>query len=307
MASGRFRVKSGIDRETAEKLLEDLESMGAVCSLEDESGQPVARANESLPLATETPSHQELGVLGQDSASFSLATLDGQDDQPPPGQEAVASFGPSAFAPPEASKKNEVLQLAIDPKQRPPTADPRPVTLAPLPPDDGLAPVGSGAAAPEGFEQTNLAPPLVDASSGGSALPPMSVASSRAAAERQGAVSAGGPLGPVMAKLAGAERARFALGVFLALFLGFLPAHIFASVREGSVYDEIDGQVQAEQGKVETLEQWEELDVSRDAHLLRKKSAQRNIALGGLVIWALVGGGLGYLWFRRIDWDRHLR
>ena len=319
MIAGRFRVKAGIDRETAEKLILDLESMGAVCSLEDESGQPgdrqggVARSVESIPLATESPSGQDLGVLSQDSASFSLATLDGEEDEAPrPGQEAVASFDASAFAPPEASQKNEALQLAIDPKQRPTTADPGPAAGAA--PDDGLGPVVTGAAVPAGMDQTNVPPPLVmdtgthTSFDDGPALPPMSAgASSRGRGVTVSGAEARALVAQTMTRLAGAERARFAVGVFLALFLGFLPAHIFASVREGSAYDEIDAQVRTEQAQVETLEQWEALDVSRDDYLRRKKSARRNIALGGLVIWGLFGGGLGYLWFRRLDWDSYRR
>ncbi|MCG8422920.1 MAG: hypothetical protein MJE77_33860 [Proteobacteria bacterium] len=356
LASGRFRVKSGIDRDTATRLIIDLESLGAVCSLEDETGrlipparsapapQPPSRPGQGSPAresgppyggaaspseyqsglaaATESTSAQpDLGALDQGAGDLALATLDGKDDQLAPGQEAVASFDAAAFAPPQAGEAGE-LRLAIDPAQARRDSSRR---LASQQPDDGLGPVVTGVAIPPGLEETNLPPP----SDGGavrisSELPaqaprPHSQSMDAVAPEEgaRAASMAGGTarasrfaagralIGRGLNILAGVPRARYATGVFLALLLGFLPAHIFASVREGSVFDEIDAQVQADQERIVDIDDWNALDGMRQAQLDRKESAQFNIALGGIFIWLLAGAGVSFLWFRKIDWDAY--
>ena len=45
------------------------------------------------------------------------------------------------------------------------------------------------------------------------------------------------------------------------------------------------------------------LDAVRATQLDRKKSAHQTDALLGFLVWALVGGGVAYVWFRRIPWD----
>ena len=319
MAGGRFRVKSGIDRETAERLLADLEAMGARCTIEDASGQPVSRnqpekagspggqASQTAATgyqsglaaamhASSTP--QDLGVLDKNSSGFSLTTLDGEDEDegPPPGQEAVPTYDASAFAPPESQTKEDHLQLAIDPKRsrRPASA---PVTMA----AENLAPVVDLASSPASTVPGTGAGPVA-------VLPPVDpqrsiTTSTRRAVVPQRAGKSGQILGQLRELLGPRPRIRFATGVLLALLVGFLGAHIFASIREGSVYDRIDHEVTAEQDSVTTIEEWNQLDSSRQIHLGKKQSARRNIALGGIFVWILVGAGTSYLWFRRIDWD----
>ena len=34
-----------------------------------------------------------------------------------------------------------------------------------------------------------------------------------------------------------------------------------------------------------------------------RREERRNIALMALAIWALVGGAIGYGWFKRVPWD----
>ena len=45
------------------------------------------------------------------------------------------------------------------------------------------------------------------------------------------------------------------------------------------------------------------LDATRASFLERKRDERRNIAVIALAIWALVGGGIAYGWFRRVPWD----
>lgn len=328
MTAGRFRVKSGIDQATAERLAKDLEGLGAVCVIEDEAGQALPRpgaapapapqaAAPGSPAPQPDPSgvsapmgraQQDLGVLSGDSASFTLATLDGEEDRPPdPGSQAATAYAPSDFAPPDAEEQD--LQLAVDISKPPPRA-PTPVMAAdssssagitvPMPP--------SVAPPPSSGSQTSITfeGPGEPAEASAPAAPARPSAQHRA-------VSAGGdagapranPFEKVRSMLASSERVRFAVGVFAALLIGFLPAHLIASVRESSAFGEIDAEVRAEQAQVEDVETWNTLDEFRKAQLERKESKQTGIALGSVVIWALLGGGLGFLWFRKIDWDRY--
>lgn len=71
MSAGRFRVKSGIELQTAEALIRDLVAMGAVCLLVDGGGQVVARvpaggapvALEPVPEYREPEASQESGAV----------------------------------------------------------------------------------------------------------------------------------------------------------------------------------------------------------------------------------------------------
>ena len=54
----------------------------------------------------------------------------------------------------------------------------------------------------------------------------------------------------------------------------------------------------------DTPDAYEGLDKVRAAHLGRKTDARRNIALLALAIWAAVGGGIAFGWFRKVPWDR---
>jgi hypothetical protein len=97
---------------------------------------------------------------------------------------------------------------------------------------------------------------------------------------------------------------RFAVGVLLAILLGFIPAHLVAAVRERSAFAAIDRKVSAAQAEADTPDGYAALDQLRADQLDAKRSAQRSIALVSLLIWAIAGGGLAYVWFRRVPWDR---
>jgi hypothetical protein len=101
-------------------------------------------------------------------------------------------------------------------------------------------------------------------------------------------------------------RWRFAAGVVLAVLIGFVPAHVVASMRE-DVYDKIDKHVTEIQGaasRPDALIPVAKLDEFRDQQLARKEREQRNIALLALGIWAAAGGAFAYVWFKRIPWNR---
>jgi hypothetical protein len=93
-------------------------------------------------------------------------------------------------------------------------------------------------------------------------------------------------------------------GVLLAIVIGFIPAHIITSVREGSAFKAIDDRVVAAQRAAAPDAELSALDEMRATELANKRSSRRNIAMLSMLIWALVGTGVGYVWFRRIPWDR---
>jgi len=303
MSGGRVRVKSGVDLDTATRLATDLSSLGARCSISDDAGNVVAslpsRAASSPPVAAPRPAArapsqpdyqtglaaamsadqgvQDLGILADGSAPLSVATLDGEEDRRGQQVQAVASYSDDDFAPPQAGQP-DALQLAIDIKAA--KSAPHPVAV---PADAGMDASGP----PDGAGPAHIH----------SAAPGAHPHAGPAAAAQN-------PVERVLGTLADSWRARFAAGVFLALLLGFIPVHIISSMRESSAFAEIDRQVAVEHAQVDDQDDWVALDDIRANLLERKRSKRFNIALTGVFLWGLVGGGLAYLWFRRIDWDR---
>ena len=106
-----------------------------------------------------------------------------------------------------------------------------------------------------------------------------------------------------VARLA-APRVRLAAGVLIAIVLGFVPAAIVASIREGRAFRAIDAKVTAVQSAVDSEDSYEALDGFRAEQLRQKRSARQMIALTSMLIWAAAGGGLAYVWFKRVPWDR---
>jgi hypothetical protein len=331
LAAGRFRVKSNIDLGTAERFAADLERLGAECVIVDGRGMPVTRGKTpssapppssyssglSAAFAAGRASAPDLGAL--ESGMFSLAALDGSSDaapavptrpRPTPAPSLPASFGPSAppaaidffagddapaaagppprpsslapgdrFAPPEATAESE-LSLEVESVKRP-----------------------SGQMAPGGLPTASM-PVLIGAARPAAApLPrPPSVAGGTAA-------SAGVVIAPRSLAASGRrwlrdERARFVIGVAIAVVLGFVPAHLVASVRQDAAFTEIDARVTERQAEVTTRDEWAQLDVLRSAQLDRKQAAHRNVVLFAMAVWAAVGAAIAYVWFRAIDWQR---
>jgi hypothetical protein len=104
-----------------------------------------------------------------------------------------------------------------------------------------------------------------------------------------------------------APRWRFAAGVLASVLLGFIPAHCVASIREGSADEAIDAHVisvQAQAHQASAPVPYAQLDAFREEQRAKKKSQRRNIALVSMLIWGVAGAGIGYVWFRRVPWDR---
>ncbi len=332
LSRGRFRVKANVDRATADELLRDLAAIGARATIEDASAPtrpsgplaslparptPPTEARSTLPppnrpgpstppagtpyqsglsaaFSSEPAAAASLGALEQTSGSFSLASLDGVDS---PGgsaapSEAVlaASFGPSqAQAPRPATPSVRPKDVPLD-LFAPPDAEDAVMNMELA--DDELA--------HQARKKSTIPPqtePIAPAATTGTPAMRRSNPSIQPPTQAIAAATSS-RLGP-LADL----RTRFAAGVVLSILIGFVPAHLIGRWREHSAYGEVDRKVIAAQDQALTIEAWQALDQLRASELTRKQSDQRQVAVTGLLVWALAGGGIAYLWFRRIRWD----
>lgn len=104
-----------------------------------------------------------------------------------------------------------------------------------------------------------------------------------------------------------APRGRLVMGVVLAIVVGFVPVHLIARSREVAAFATVDRGVEARQAAVDSPEAYAALDGFRGAQLEKKLDAKRSIAITSLLLWALIAAGLGYVWFRRVPWERFAR
>lgn len=336
LAKGRFRVKANVDRATANVYLSDLGKVGAKVVIEAAGGPsspsipvpsrtatpasgssvattpplsrtatpasglraaPAAKGVTNPPFASglsaalEAPAAQDLGVLGGDSGSFSLSSVDGQgaDDRPAP---AAAAFtpplaapaarpnpasvakvappqeAPDMFAPPDAADEDQKMDLAVE-------ESPREARRRMSTPPAGTPPVTAPVVATPVLQRKQS-----------SSIAPVNT--------RATALPSRGRLGPLSD-----PRNRFAAGVLAAILVGFVPTHVIASFREHDAYAKVDSKYLVEASSAPDSAAWAALD---EPALREKKSAQRDIALTSLLLWALFSGAAGYVWFRRIPW-----
>ena len=379
LAAGRMRVKTNVDRATADTFAADLERLGAVCAIVDvATGEPVApvvkpsaparaatpalppratpapatasalpprttpapatasalppratpapattsapppRAPTPAPVVDAPPARPsgafssglsaafsadansgaaDLGALS--SGEFALSALDGTDDAGPGSSDAGL---PASFGPPAPSDAG--LPASFGPAS--PAMGATGATGAPAQaPIDLFAPPDA-----ESEPELDVA---VDVRAERRAAPPVAAAEP---SPRRGPLAAAmaeeaspAPVvqrGGALAQWVADARVRLAAGVVVAILVGFLPAHVVASMREGSAFAEVDRELARAQSKqqVVTIEHWNELDATRAKALARKEDKQRDIALASMLLWALVGAGVAYVWFRVIDWYR---
>ncbi len=249
------------------------------------ASNPAYQSGLSAAYSKQIPVPSDLGALGEDA--LSLSSLDGVDASggdssfvaPSPGM--PASIGP----PPEPASP---VKFASKPNSAPVVA--RPATPVPF---DMFAPPD----AEEAEQIVNLAPSEARPEPKPAQTPALGVPKTLRKPPVQG-VTMGGVAVPET------PRSRIIAGVVLAILIGFLPAHLIASIRETSAFQKIDDQITATQAAADTPEMYATLDAFRAAQLDRKESERRSIALTSMLIWAVVAAGVGYLWFRRIPWDR---
>jgi len=252
----------------------------------------------SAAYSQELPLSADLGALGADS--LSLSSLDGNDASdghagsfgPPPSPGMPASIGPPP-APAATFKPTLPPPTAAGPK--PPGN--RAVALDMFAPPDAeeANQVVSLAIEDERPKKPTLAPR--DKAPTSPSLSTAALPSMKKAPRSQGAAM-GGVSAPET------PRSRIIAGVVLAIIIGFIPAHLIASSRESKAFAKIDANIVATQSAADTPEMYEALDAFRATQLEKKQSERRSIALVSMLIWAVVGAGIGYVWFRRIPWDR---
>jgi hypothetical protein len=367
LSRGRFRVKTGVDRATADQYQRDLIKLGARVSIEPAS--PNDRPSGSLPpsnrptppagvtappptrptppagVTAPPPSRptppSALGpprpstpppVGGLQSglaAAFSgdhpaadlsaldklegiaLASLDGIDD--------TAVDKSPQFAPPAAAATKPDKPAADKPAVKPPRPRDVPVDMDFAPPAEEAemkvdiapdelehrarrrtpvsVPVNTTVTTtPAGGTPVPGTPPPPQATA---PVPILTPTASKPRSEPMGVVSPTGRLGPLAN-----ERVRMAVGVVVAVLLGFLPAHFIASAWEHSAYRDIDNKVEHRYDEAAgSVDDYAMLDAFRDHELDAKRGSRNNIAVVALLIWAAAGAGIGYLWFRRVPWD----
>jgi hypothetical protein len=251
-------------------------------------------------------SEADLGALSKlESGALSLASVDGSEGAggapagnfAPPDLDVPASIGPAPAKKPEkqadkkpARPKDEPLDLFVPPEAQ---GEAFQVELA----DDAPDHMRKRASTPPANKTVDAPPdaPVVRISSPelrrSQPLPAVAPEAAVAPARRRG-----NPLAD--------ERVRFVAGVVLAILIGFLPAHLIAKAREKSAFADVDHKVEMAQASVDTAEAYDALD-SRRAELLDEKYSDRqSIAIVAMLIWAACGGGIAFLWFRKVPWDR---
>ncbi len=299
-------------RESTPPPMSGLAAAGARASTPPPMGGAAAQFQSGLSAAFsgEMPA-ADLGALGPGGgdAAFSLSSLDGVEDNsesggsigPLPSAGMPASIGPAPekpksikiakadkpkdepldmFQPPELQGDEFKVDIASDEADfsaRKRASTPPPMQTVPDP------------AAKPTSQRLPTAPSTQRISKPSMQVPtaPISVVTSMP--------SKFGPLGD--------ERVRFAAGVILAVLLGFIPAHFVAKMKEESAYATIDRKVITAQQAAETPEVYANLDRMRADQLDRKESEHRNAAIIGFAIWALVGSGIAFAWFKKIPWD----
>jgi hypothetical protein len=286
-----------------------------------QSGLSAAFSAPDLPAA-------DLGALSS-GGGLALASLDGHDA----GPHHASSFGPppeaapapvaakpvakaaapakaprprdvpvelDPFRPPEAEADDQRVEIAADEiehRARKRMSTPPASEAIATPP--GGAPVVSAAAPGTPAMRRSSASISPVGSPMGSPTGSQVGSPARQTPQPIAIVRPPGRLGPL-----GDERVRFVLGVVIAILLGFVPAHVIASIRERAAYHEVDALVTQKQIDATAQEDYDALDAFRARQLEDKRAAHTNIALVALAIWAAAGGAVAYGWFKRIPWDR---
>ncbi len=322
LRAGRFRVKANVDEEKARLFANELEALGVVCSVEDSAKAMAAPRPQITTLHTPAPmpvppvvvpagvaqpetsalaaagsgsGQQGLGALGSDGA-LRLTAIDGSTEAPQPP--------PAAFTPPDHTAPPASAQA-------PRSSAPAPIAPAPSPDAsfDNLFMPPEMAQENEEISLQALTPAKPAPLPVAQLVQPAAAHNDMAPAAPAPLATASAPSGPsgvarARELMVTNARFRFAAGVALAVIVGFLPAHIISSLRESSSYSDIRSGLLEDYATAENTGNYDGLDQTRAAALERMKSRRFTIAVGGCLLWAGFGGGLGFVWFRKIDWAR---
>jgi len=237
-----------------------------------------------------------LGALEQDGAAFALSSVDGEEQA-----QSASAFEP----PPEPAKPKPKAEKKPDKPAKPARPKDEPLDMF-APPDAQGEEFKVELAADEiahSAKKRATTPPVESEPAQRIPRPQSEPSGRKSQPSIQPATEVAAPrskLGPL-----GDERVRFAAGVVLAILIGFVPAHLVASAREGSAFKEIDTKVMAAQQLADTPEAYATLDSMRADQLGKKQGEQRNAAIIGFAIWGLVGAGVAFAWFKKIPWENY--
>ncbi|MBK7077436.1 MAG: hypothetical protein IPH44_34600 [Myxococcales bacterium] len=294
---------------------------------------PAAAPSPSMPV-------QDLGALTGEMP-LTLSTLDGASEEDARASRKIplaASFGPPDSEPGRQSSKNIALPASFGPPADPEPARQSsknialPASFGP-PPDEEPAQARSASrkvaavAEPALFDpfappemqseeqelvlaverkpKQSAAPPPATVAAEAPLPPPPSTmhAPAASAAPRAPAAPRGSALGFLRD-----EGARFVVGVVLVTLLGAIPALLIGSARVRSAFARLDNDLEQRQEKArKNRDDWEQLDRVRASFLARKRDERQTIAITSVLMWAAASGGLAFVWFRKIDWDRVTR
>lgn len=272
--------------------------------------------DEPAEASPSTPASPAMGLASNGAASPTLGLANG--GAPPPTPARRGAVPPlNLFAPPGADLDEVLVELADDELEWT-----RKRMSAPpgSPPDPGLAPALQTTPATSAAQSSSSPSPSPSTSPSSS---PSRSASPSASPSPLRPTSPSPPTSPVLpptpprepkvtprirlatqAYVVRSPRARVVAGVVLAILLGFVPAHIVASLREDEAYRPIDVRVIAAQAAVDSQASYDALEPFRADQLDAKRNARNTIALTAMLIWFGMGGTIAYLWFRRVPWAR---
>lgn len=228
--------------------------------------------------AAPEPTGAELGAL--DVGNISLSALDGS------AEEAVDETGvpaaprevdDQAFTAPD--QHDETQSLEVEELQKPPPAAFEP---PPSPPEaeGDLPPIGA----------------VAGRMSGG-------YTAERPRTHGVTAVEAEGPLAKLVDAFRASAQVRWALGVLLAVALGYVPVAIYASTAEDNRYSDIKKQVIAAQVAAETREQWNALDGPGGARTIGKADFERargRMRTTSILIWLVSAGAVAWVYRKKV-------
>lgn len=313
LAQGRFCAWASLDAVTARRLATELDQLGAHYTLvEDQPNAPVPPQMRQTALgvappaarAPARPSSSGLAAAYQaDEATLDLGALRGAPEDEGwklsriDGSEGTGES--RAFTP-----EPETIERAR------PVSAPPPIPRAPA--DPFAPPTVADPFAPPDMAREEHA--LLEV--GDKPVSPGTVAAPASQPLPTTSTYRGGPaagsetlhrdsfIPRMRALMAESARARFAAGVAVAFLIGLIPAQLYAMWRSGSAYDEIRSDLETEYARADTPETWATLDSARDDARALTSSRQQRVAVGACLVWMVIGGGIAFVWFRVIDWDR---
>lgn len=337
LAKGRFRVKANIDEQSATTYAKDLETIGARVTVAEarvgstlpppragvsqppanrpqNSSQPF-RAGSSLPPSNrpQTPSSRPPigGVIPPGKYASGLAAAFHENTPIPElgALESHDSLSLSSVDGVDGADDHAVIAPVID-RGLAAAAKPAKVAKADRPKDvpvDLFAP--PDAAAEQKFELAIDDSPRKRATTPPAAAPvAVGDRPSTPVLRKKSPTIQQLPIGGVVTSSAeDTPRWRFAGGVLAAVIIGFIPAHCVASIREDSAFDAIDQRVvtvESQANRSDAPVPPARIDAFRAEELEYKRGKRRSIALVSMLIWGLAGAGVGYVWFRKVPWDK---